>query len=1056
MAGSSSGTRRPGGGGGGERGGAATAARRRGALVALTPALLLLLLSSSAATAQPELGIALPGATAPAAPTRCIPVSGEFVLTGLTNPDGNRVNHELGICLPQFSFEVQSDCSLSLVATPGQGNAALSLFTTGVDANGQPSAPRATDPPAAVAEFVNWRFGHYYLRPKQCPKSYSYSIRGAHLLGEDLAEAIRLGLGIGPEVLRSVEITPTGLVARWALTDPARPNGLVYTAIAKEGGATTPDFSAAEGSPSRFCPLLDINARPDLDANPQDSVADSSTVSLVARVPKPVPGRGNSFVCAIAPAGGLSTVRRSGEVPTAAPFASVGAFGFTSSGNNPMRYAFEAVAPNDYRPCPAGTQSYVLGALGLPGDGTADRCFECPRGAFSTEGAALCAACPESTYQSKTGQRSCSRCQYGYAPYEGATRCMDCYYGRPYCSEGFSPDERRFTCNSRRLPEGYSPDVGFTAVTLAEEPVNGFVAAAHTPMFASCDVRQAAGATMMFNVSADCGVSWFVLGDLGKGDKAPCSQNAALNSVKGYYVAPNTLAGLDTPSKIKGLTTAHYGILGPAGLEVRVFAASLQGNPVPAAVAPQTGLTLALPQTGYGYLGGGDNGQGQNAGVRGVNWGGCPAGTVRVMLNGDGVEDPGEDPNQLLAFYCVACDVGHYCPEGSEDYGKYCPAGTFGAAIGAKSPEGCVNCAVGTFNPSEGAFECEVCPPDTFASSPGATECMACGDGYEVASSGSNFCNPCKSGWYRNAAEADKCQQCPAGTSSSPAAGACEVCQPGSYSKTAGSTACTPCPRGTSQSQYASDSCVSCPEGTYADARGLANCKVCPGGTFNDKCGAFSSSACRSCPAGTAAPRPGSGSCAACGAGFFNDKGGQKTCRACPVGSYTSDAKAVECTKCPKGTYADLTASKECKACEMGFYAPYEGSSRCLPCPTGSFTTEPGASSCARCAPGTYSTRTGADDVATCAPCPAGSFSYAYGSTSCQSCAAGYHAPSEGSTSCRICALGTYAPSGGATRCLACRDGFTTARQGATSVGECSVSVELNGGGGMFRRRKKA
>jgi hypothetical protein len=38
---------------------------------------------------------------------------------------------------------------------------------------------------------------------------------------------------------------------------------------------------------------------------------------------------------------------------------------------------------------------------------------------------------------------------------------------------------------------------------------------------------------------------------------------------------------------------------------------------------------------------------------------------------------------------------------------------------------------------------------------------------------------------------------------------------------------------------------------------------------------------------------------------------------------------------------------------------------------------------------------------------------------------------------------------------LACRDGFTTARQGATTVSECSVSVELNGGG-MFRRRRAA
>lgn len=32
------------------------------------------------------------------------------------------------------------------------------------------------------------------------------------------------------------------------------------------------------------------------------------------------------------------------------------------------------------------------------------------------------------------------------------------------------------------------------------------------------------------------------------------------------------------------------------------------------------------------------------------------------MINGDGVDDPGEDPNRLLNSYCVPCSIGQFCP----------------------------------------------------------------------------------------------------------------------------------------------------------------------------------------------------------------------------------------------------------------------------------------------------------------------------------------------------------------------------------------------------------
>jgi len=55
---------------------------------------------------------------------------------------------------------------------------------------------------------------------------------------------------------------------------------------------------------------------------------------------------------------------------------------------------------------------------------------------------------------------------------------MNCYYGRAYCSEGYTPNGASFTCNSERLPDGYSPEAGFTMVRPVEEPTAGDVAAA--------------------------------------------------------------------------------------------------------------------------------------------------------------------------------------------------------------------------------------------------------------------------------------------------------------------------------------------------------------------------------------------------------------------------------------------------------------------------------------------------------------------------------------------------------------------------------------------------
>jgi hypothetical protein len=458
---------------------------------------------------------------------------------------------------------------------------------------------------------------------------------------------------------------------------PPRPPALCPQATFKLGGPTVPDFAPFRGTPNKYCSLLDINPASDLDSNPADGVADASTVSLVGRVPRAIPGRPGYYVCAVAPAGGYVRARRGPGL--AAP--------------GPVNYAYAADGPNVYMACGAGGYLYKLGAINAPGDRASDFCVQCPRGSYATAGAALCAACPPNSYQDKPGQRACKRCQFGYAPVAGAARCMDCYYGRPYCSEGYTPSDALFTCNSNRLPEGYGPEGGFSIVRPSEGPPPDVATAAakFAPLFRNChiggDYLSAGGLTapgrsgggsggggslLALNVSAECRVDLYALGDLGRGP-AGCSQNPRANSLSAFYSAPNILAGLGS----KGLGSWRVGLaakLDGAGLAARVFATAV-GARIPDEIARPAHLKLVvglrqrrvgrwvwraaccglgtlpvtlclptlrvlpapppllsllqLPDSGWSYLGGGDNGQGLNANVKGVNFDPCPPGGCR-------------------------------------------------------------------------------------------------------------------------------------------------------------------------------------------------------------------------------------------------------------------------------------------------------------------------------------------------------------------------------------------------------------------------------------------
>jgi hypothetical protein len=111
----------------------------------------------------------------------CAAVSAEFVLTGLSNADGNSRNHEIGVCLPHFTLELTASCKLTIKPMHA-GNAHISLMQVGETEPGQPIIPRASDSILSVNEYVTNKLGYYYLKTTRCPQIYQGQVKGAKLL----------------------------------------------------------------------------------------------------------------------------------------------------------------------------------------------------------------------------------------------------------------------------------------------------------------------------------------------------------------------------------------------------------------------------------------------------------------------------------------------------------------------------------------------------------------------------------------------------------------------------------------------------------------------------------------------------------------------------------------------------------------------------------------------------------------------------------------------------------------------------------------------------------
>jgi hypothetical protein len=106
-------------------------------------------------------------------------------------------------------------------------------------------------------------------------------------------------------------------------------------------------------------------------------------------------------------------------------------------------------------------------------------------------------------------------------------------------------------------------------------------------------VRDSSPATLALNVSAECKVAAYVLGDLGRNGQT-CSQEPAAHAVAAYYTSPATLAGIGAT---KGLQAPwRVGLLGAldaAGLAATFFAVGT-GARVPDVIARPAELQLTV------------------------------------------------------------------------------------------------------------------------------------------------------------------------------------------------------------------------------------------------------------------------------------------------------------------------------------------------------------------------------------------------------------------------------------------------------------------------------
>lgn len=224
-----------------------------------------------------------------------------------------------------------------------------------------------------------------------------------------------------------------------------------------------------------------------------------------------------------------------------------------------------------------------------------------------------------------------------------------------------------------------------------------------------------------------------------------------------------------------------------------------------------------------------------------------------------------------MAAPTVQCEIGYYCPEGSDDaFAEECPSG-YMCPYGSEAP---VICPMGTYQANEVQSSCTDCPLGWYCPEEGMTLPLICPTGYYCGTTNIitpsacpegtwswmegltavGDCLPCPYGKYctwtdenlpiTSTADATECpllyscydvasagltetemyseHECVAGEICAANTIVPEVCEPGTYANPAVSTAV----------DTKTDLCLACPEGKYCPDWGLtvSNLEDCPDG----------------------------------------------------------------------------------------------------------------------------------------------------------------------------------------------------------------------------------
>lgn len=603
----------------------------------------------------------------------------------------------------------------------------------------------------------------------------------------------------------------------------------------------------------------------------------------------------------------------------------------------------------------------------------------CPAGHTCAAGTSIPTPCIAGTYNSLTGQTSCTPCAEGHFCLEGSTG----FSGSPCPAGFFCPNGTEFA-TQYPCPNGtFSNTEGLSRVDQCEP----------------CPGGSYCGGVANTAPDGVCAAGFFCLG----GARTPKPTDGVTGNVCGSGTicpANTTLPTLCPP----GSYCVDEVSQAPCSAGYYCIGGSF--TPTPAGQLSVLGSSIGdICPRGHYCVAGTSSPQA------------CPPATYSPTFGNDALNDclpcqPG--------FYCdgnatvtptLQCGAGHYCPGGASTPTQVvCPAGFF-CPTGSALPEAC---AAGTYNPVSNASACLTCPEGFFCPNATVTP-VDCPAGYFCPNGTSRGTEaPCPPGTFSAATNLVSVDQC-------------TPCSPGMYCGVAGQSAPTgPCDEGfycvsganVSSPTYGFESGYTCsiagwgdgdcpgddgnstvpgtgdicPPGHFCPA-GSPNPLQCPPGTFNPAYGrSQNTSGCQPCTPGFTCPDSATVSpTVPCAATFYCPAGQSSSSLSCVAGHYCDGGDASP-IPCPAGTFQASTGASTCDPCPAGSYC---GNATVSPsvCPQGSFCPE-GTRFGGEflCPNGTYGNSSGLSSLSQCTECDGGRYCFPSGLTSPAGlCDAGYY-----------------------------------------------------------------